>query len=133
MQRLNFRKIQGAIMRPNKLFFDLYSTCGNNMTREQYKAYYAKHNIVYVVLADAKIYTKVEREKMFDLNMHHGCFIEHYPQETPQEVERQAMQVINDIKARFVEPKEFVRIEQEKDQERTLKAFRIAEKMIAER
>lgn len=118
-------------MKANKLYFDLYSTCGDRMPYEEYKKYYQKHNIVYIVLVDEKIYTKVDRETMFKLKLNLGCFISHYPYDTPQEVEQNAMAIINEIKARYVEPNDFISIEKKREPARSLSALALAETMIA--
>ena len=117
-------------MMANKIFFDLYSTCGGRMPYDEYRKWYDEHNTVYIVLVDAKIYTKVKRETMFDMNLHCGCFLECRAYETPEDVEKSALDMAKRINARYVEPEEFKILEQAKEDMRVAKAFAIAENMI---
>ena len=119
-------------MRANKIFFDLYSTSGGALPHEEYKKWYDKHDTVYILLMDAGIYTKVPRQEMFDKNMHHGCFIDHYPCKTPEDVQRAAMNVVDSYNLLFVSPDEFIQIEKADEKNRVIKAFATAEKMIRE-
>lgn len=116
----------------NKLFFDLYSTSGEKMPKEEYKKFYEKNNMVYIVLVDKKIYTKVARQEMFEKGLHHGCFLESYPYDTPKEVETHAMLMVKRVGARYVDPVEFQIIEEQGEQERTQRAFAYAERLISE-
>ena len=117
-------------MLANKIFFDLYSTSGGSMSRDDYKKYYDSHDTVFILLMDAGIYTIVHRQTMFDHNMHHGCFIEHYSFRTPEEVQREALHFVDKYNLKRVEPSEFMRIEKENDGARVAKAFAKAEELI---
>ena len=106
-------------MKANKVFFDLYYS--NKISDE---------DIVFVVLVDEAIYTKVKRGEMFARNIHHGCFLEHYSYETSDEVEARAKAFIERVGASYVSVDDFIRIEQETYAERVKKAFSVAEEMI---
>lgn len=118
-------------MLANKLIYDLYSTSGGTMPYEEYKKWYDSNDIVYVMLMDSKIYTKVKRSILFDKNMHHGCFIECRSYSTPKDVEKNAMKVVNDYNLRYVNSSEFIAIENESEEKRIKEALKIAEHMIA--
>lgn len=119
-------------MRANKVIFDLYSTSGGKITPADYKAYYEANNLVYIVLVDEKIYTKVKRDEMFDKGLNCGCFIEHKPSDTPSQVETSANALISTIGARFVSVNDFISIEEKNSANRVKRAFAVAEKMIRE-
>jgi hypothetical protein len=119
-------------MRANKLFYDLYSTSGGTLPYKEYREWYDKHDTVYIILMDAGIYTKVPRQEMFNKNMHHGCFIEHYCFETPEQVAKNALRVVDNYDLMFVSPDEFIKIEKEDENTRTAKAFAYAERLIKE-
>lgn len=118
-------------MKANKIFFDLYSTCGGAMPYDEYRKWYDANDTVYIVLVDAKIYTKVKRQVMFEMGLNNGCMIEHYPFRTPLEVENHAMGFIQNLKAKYFPPKEFQEIEAKCESERVKKAFAYAEQLIA--
>lgn len=120
-------------MKANKIFFDLFSTSGGEISHEDYRKWYDKNDMVYIVLRDKSIYTKVHRKEMFDKNMHCGCFLETRPSRTPKEVRKEALALVKEINAIYVEPNEFIRIEQENEKERVSKAFARAEQLIAQR
>ena len=118
-------------MRANKIFFDLFSTSGGTLPHEEYVKWYNKHDTVYTALRDAGIYTKIAREEMFKKGMWHGCFLESCPYRTPEEVREGALRFAKDNDLTFVDPDEFIRIEETTERERVAKAFAIAERMIA--
>ena len=117
-------------MKANKILFDLYSTSGGRVPYEEYRKFYEKNDTVYICLRDAGIYTKVARKEMFEKNMTHGCFIEHCPYDTPEEVRVAALHFAEHNDLMFVTPDEFIRIEKENEFTRVTKAFTIAERMI---
>lgn len=119
-------------MKANKVFFDLYSTSGGKMPYKEYRKWYDRNNTVYIVLVDAKIYTKVERPIMFKEGLNCGCFIEHRPFDTPSQVESSAQKFIDQVGAKFVSPNEFKVIEGEMENQRVAKAFAVAEHMITQ-
>lgn len=118
-------------MKANKIFFDLYSTSGGRVPYDEYRKWYEKNDIVYIVLVDSKIYTKVKRQTMFDMGLWGGCFIEDLAFDTPEEVRASALNIVREIGATYVEPQDFKRIEKQNEQERVSKAFAMAESMIA--
>ena len=118
-------------MKANKIFFDLYSSAPTGVSKEDYNNYYRNHDLVYIALLDEGIYTKVGRRKMFELNMHHGCFIEHLAFETEEDVRNAALQFAQSNDLIFVEPETFIKIEQRKMLTRDASALRIAEEMIS--
>lgn len=117
-------------MKANKLFFDIYST-GGSIPYEEYRLFYKQNDTVYICLLDEGIYTKVKRQEMFDTNMHHGCFIEHYCSITADDVRTQALSYIEKYNLMYVTPEEFRRIEAKDPNHRYIKAFAEAEKIIA--
>ena len=123
-------KIRSKDVKANKIFFDLYSTCGGKMPYEEYRKWYDQHDTVYIVLMDKGIYTKVRRQEMFDKGLQYGCFIEHCPYDTPEEVREHALKVVQEHNLMFVEPDEFVKLEKEQEDYRVAKAFQVAEQMI---
>ena len=114
-----------------KMIFDLYSTCGGKMPYDEYRKWYDKNDMVYVVLVDEKIYTKCHRNELFDNGLHYGCFIEDLPFDTPELVEKNALETIKRFGCVFTTIDEFKTIEKRKENERVRKAFMIAEEMIA--
>ena len=119
------------IMKANKIFFDIYSTPPRGVSKTEYRKFYDNHSIVYIALLDEGIYTRVHRQIMFDLNMHHGCFIEHLAFETEEDVRNSALQFAQSNDLIFVEPETFIKIEQRKMLTRDASALRIAEEMIS--
>lgn len=118
-------------MRANKIFIDLYSTPpSDNITYEEYRKYYKAHNLVYILLLDKKIYTKVGRDEMFEKNMHHGCMLKSIACPTPQDVECVARQLINTYRLQEVTPDNFIALELEDESNRVSRAFELAEQMI---
>ena len=118
-------------MKANKVFFDLYSTSGGKIPYEEYKAWYEKNDIVYIVLVDEKIYTKVKRQEMFDKCLNHGCFLEHLAFETPEEVRSEALEFVKRLGASYVSVDEFIEIEHKQQSKRVASAFAFAEEMIS--
>lgn len=118
------------MIKANKIFFDLYSTSGGRMPYEEYRKWYDKNDTVYIALLDAQIYTKVARKEMFDKSMHHGCFIEHYSYETPEQVKKSAMRFVEENNLHYCEPDVFIKVEKENENSRVVKAFCEAERMI---
>ena len=118
-------------MKANKIFFDLFSTSGGMMPYEEYRKWYDKNDIVYICLLDVGIYTKVHREEMFKKNMNCGCFIEHCPCRTPEEVTKEALDFITINQLFYTTPDEFIAAEKEAEEERVKKAFSYAENLIA--
>lgn len=118
---------------PNKIIYDIYSTGGGlGMTRDEYAKYYAENDIVYIILVDECVFTRVKRSEMFENNLHLGCFIEHRPSMTADESHRRAIATIKSINAREVTPQQFVEIERRDNDSRTASAFATAEKLIKE-
>jgi hypothetical protein len=119
-------------MKADKIIIDIFSTrYQSGMTKEDYQKFYEKNDTVYIILRSEGIYTKCKREKMFDLYLHHGCFIEHDSQLTPEDVRKVALGYVERENLNYVEAEEFKRIEEINRKERVAKAFSIAEKMIA--
>ena len=127
--------MEDLIMRANKLFYDLYSTNAygplQSLSYEDYRKWYDKHDDVYIILVDRRIYTRVKRQEMFNKGLHNGCFIEHFPFNTPEEVRTAALQKVKELDLMFVYPDEFKAIEQQNEDDRVAKAFLMAEQMIA--
>lgn len=119
-------------MRANKIFFDIYSTPGGNMPYEEYRKWYEQNDTVYICLLDMGIYTKVKRSVMFDMGLNYGCFIEHYPSNTPEQAREKALKFVESENLVYVEPEEFKAIEKQGESKRVQKAFAYAEKLIAE-
>jgi len=105
-------------MQGNKIFFDTNSTIDNNT------------ETVYIFLRDTSIYTKVTRQKMFDLDMVNGCFLQCITYNTREEVEKRAKAFAQAINAREVEAEEFIKIEKLTENRRVAHAFNVAERMI---
>ena len=118
-------------MKANKIIYDLFSTSGGTMSHEDFRSWYDKHDEVYIILVDEKICTKVKRQEMFDKGLHYGCFIEHEPRRTPEEVRKDALELANSLNCMFVSPDEFKTIEKAKEQQRIARAFMTAEMLIA--
>jgi len=118
-------------MRANKIFFDLYSTSGGKIPYEEYRKWYEKNDLVYIVLVDEMIYTKVKRQEMFDKGMNCGCFIEHVCSDTPEEVRSEALRFIERVGASYVSVDEFIAIERKQQNKRVASAFAVAEEMIS--
>ena len=102
------------------------------MPYEEYRKWYDQNDMVYIVLVDCKVYTKVHREVMFEKSMHHGCFIEHYSYDTPNQVEEKALAFAQRIGAVEVSNEEFISLEKEGENQRVAKAFAYAESLIAQ-
>lgn len=117
-------------MKANKIFFDLYSTSGGTLPKEEYNKYYDEHDTVFICLMDAGIYTKVKRDEMFKRGMFHGCFIDSVCCRTGKEVIETATQFVNKHNLRFVEVDEFIKLEEVNNDVRVANAFATAECMI---
>lgn len=117
-------------MKANKIIYDLYSTSGGKMSHEDYKKFYEKNDEVYIILVDENIYTKVKRQVMFDKGLNLGCFIDHVPCDTPEEVRVEALRLVNDLHCVFVTVDEFKDIEKKKETSRVASAFFTAEQLI---
>ena len=117
-------------MRANKIFFDLYSTPPMGVGYEAYRKLYEANRDVYIALMDAGIYTKVDRNELFDKGMYYGCILEHKCYDTPKQVKEVALRFAEAHGLRYVEPDEFIELEKAKQDERVAKAFALAEAMI---
>lgn len=117
-------------MRANKIFFDIFSTSGARMAKDEYKKWYDQNDTVYICLMDLGIYTKVKRQEMFDTGMHYGCLIENICSETPDQVMQAAMYWVNTHGLTFVSPEDFREAERSGEAKRVQKAFAYAEALI---
>lgn len=86
---------------------------------------------VFIVLKNAKIYTVISRQEMFDKGLFGGCWVETSRLETAKQSAIQAVSFIKEIGARYVSLDEFNAIEKTVDAELVAKAFSTANRMIA--
>ena len=106
-------------MQANKMFFDTFWPHNDNGQGK-----------VIIILRDAKIYTEVARDEMFQKEMTQGCFIQNYSFETVKKAQQAAKQMIKTIKAKKVSVDDFITIEEERAKQRVFKAFKVIENMF---
>lgn len=85
-----------------------------------------------IILKDERILTWLDQAEMYELGLHHGCFISTEGNDTDFQTRCSLFIEAYALGCRFVSPAEFKEIEARRQEERTAKAFAEAERMIAE-
>lgn len=85
-----------------------------------------------IILKDERILTWLDQPEMYELGLHHGCFIETESHDTDFQMRCALFIEAYSLGCRFVSPAEFKEIEARGEERRTAKAFAEAEKMIRE-
>ena len=95
---------------PLKVFFDLYSTSGGKMNDQEYDKWHNEQN-VYIALPTAKVYTIIKYHAIFDNDLHTGMFVDIYPFDTIEQLEKEAQNFIAKKDLKFVSLQDFLLID----------------------